>query len=200
VTSPIEARIARDAGADALVLQGVEAGGHRASFADKDAEELSVLALLRLLAGAIDVPLVAAGGIADGAAVAAVIAAGASAAQVGTAFLRAPEAGTNPAHRAALATDMPTALTRAFTGRLARGLVNRFLREHSDAAPSAYPHIHHVTAPIRATARERGDADGFNLWAGQTHLLAKEMPAGEIVATLAAEARAALESARYALR
>jgi nitronate monooxygenase len=201
VTSLAEARIASDAGPDALVLQGIEAGGHRAAFADEDnAEGLSVLALLRLVAGAVDLPLVAAGGIADGAAVAAVLAAGASAAQVGTAFLGAPEAGTNPAHRAALATETPTALTRAFTGRLARGLENRFLLEHSEAAPSAYPHIHHVTAPIRSSARARGDADGFNLWAGQTHLLAREKPAAEIVSTLGAEARAALERATRALR
>jgi nitronate monooxygenase len=195
VTSPTEARVARDAGADALVLQGVEAGGHRASFTDENGEGLSVLALLRLASATVDLPLVAAGGIAEGAAVAAVLAAGASAAQVGTAFLRAPEAGTNPAHQAALATETPTALTRAFTGRLARGLVNRFLREHSEDAPSAYPHIHHVTAPIRATARKRGDADGFNLWAGQTHVLARELPAAKIVATLAEDARAALEDA-----
>jgi nitronate monooxygenase len=196
VTNPGEARIAANAGADALVLQGVEAGGHRAFFADHDdAEGLSTLALLRLVAAATDLPLVAAGGIVDGAAVAAVLAAGASAAQIGTGFLRAAEAGTNPAHRAALATETPTALTRAFTGRLARGLANRFLTEHSDAAPSAYPHIHHATAPIRATARERGDPDGFNLWAGQTHRLAKELSAAEIVTTLADEARAALDSA-----
>lgn len=196
VTAPAEARIARDVGADALVLQGIEAGGHRASFADRDdAEGLSTLALLRLVATEIELPLVVAGGISDGAAVAAVLAAGAAAAQVGTAFLRAPEAGTNPAHRAALAAATPTALTRAFTGRLARGLVNRFLLEHSEAAPSAYPHIHHATAPLRAAARERGDPDGFNLWAGQTHHLAKEVPAAEIVRTLASEARLALESA-----
>jgi nitronate monooxygenase len=196
VTTLDEARTAADAGADVLVLQGVEAGGHRASFADQDeAEGLSILALLRLVAGTVELPLVAAGGIADGAAVAAVLAAGASAAQIGTAFLRAPEAGTNPAHRAALATETPTALTRAFTGRLARGLVNRFLLEHSESAPSAYPHIHHVTAPVRAAARERGDADGFNLWAGQTHSLAREMSAAEIVTTFAVEAQTALENA-----
>jgi nitronate monooxygenase len=193
VTDPAEARIAEAAGADALVLQGIEAGGHRASFVDRDGGAgLGLLALLRLVARESDLPLIAAGGIADGAGVAAVLAAGAAAAQLGTAFLRAPEAGTNPAHKAALATDTPTALTRAFTGRLARGLVNRFLLEHSGAAPSAYPHIHHATAPIRAAAREREDADGFNLWAGQAHALAKELPAGEIVASVAREARAAL--------
>ena len=186
VTDLAEARIAHAAGADALVLQGSEAGGHRASFVDRHgAEQLGVLTLTRLVANAVELPLVAAGGLGDGRAVAGVLAAGAAAAQVGTAFLRAPEAGTNPAHRAALAAETPTALTRAFTGRLARGLVNRFLVEHSAAASIAYPHVHHATAPIRAAARERGDADGFNLWAGQAHVLAQELPADEIVAKFA---------------
>jgi nitronate monooxygenase len=184
VTDLAETRIAHAAGADALVLQGSEAGGHRASFVDRGAEQLGVLALTRLVASAIDLPLIAAGGLGDGPAVAAVLAAGAAAAQLGTAFLRAHEAGTNPAHKAALAAETPTALTRAFTGRLARGLVNRFLLEHSAAAPIAYPYVHHATAPIRAAARERGDADGFNLWAGQAHALAEELPAAEIVAKL----------------
>ena len=186
VTDLAEGRIAQAAGADALVLQGSEAGGHHASFVDRDGgEHLSVLTLTRLVAGTIDLPLIAAGGLGDGPAVAAVLAAGAAAAQLGTAFLRAPEAGTNPAHKAALAAETPTALTRAFTGRLARGLVNRFLLEHSAAAPLAYPHVHHATAPIRAAARRLGDADGFNLWAGQAHSLAEELPAAEIVAKLA---------------
>jgi nitronate monooxygenase len=189
VTDLAEARIAHAAGADALVLQGSEAGGHRASFVDRDgAEQLGVLALTRLFARAVDLPLIAAGGLGDGPAVAAVLAAGAAAAQLGTAFLRAKEAGTNPAHKAALAAETPTALTRAFTGRLARGLVNRFLLEHSAAAPIAYPHVHYATAPIRAAARERRDADGFNLWAGQAHALAEELPAAEIVAKLAGAA------------
>jgi nitronate monooxygenase len=201
VTDLAEARAARDAGADALVLQGFEAGGHRASWRDGDEhEELSVLALLRLVATEVELPLIAAGGIADGAAVAAVLAAGAAAAQVGTAFLRATEAGTHEAHRAALASDVPTALTRAFTGRRARGLVNRFLLEHSGGAPVAYPHIHHATAPLRAEARRRNDAGGFNLWAGQTHRLARDEPAGEIVRRLSREAQTALDraAARFA--
>ena len=139
--------------------------------------------------------MVATGGIGDGAAVAAVLAAGAVAAQLGTAFLAAHEAGTHPAHRAALASDAETALTRAFTGRRARGIVNRFLADHSADAPSAYPEVHHLTAPLRAAARERGDGDGFNLWAGQAHELAREEAAGRIVATLAADARAAAQAA-----
>jgi nitronate monooxygenase len=196
VTEVAEARIAAEAGADALVLQGVEAGGHRGSFNDRDdAEGLSTLVLLRLVRADSELPLVATGGIADGAALAAVLAAGAAAAQIGTGFLRAREAGTHPAHRAALATQTPTALTRAFTGRRARGLVNRFLVEHSAEAPAAYPHVHHATAPLRAAARERGDADGFNLWAGQAHQLATDAPAAEIIRTLARDAKAALEAA-----
>jgi nitronate monooxygenase len=188
VTDLAEARIAHAAGAHALVLQGSEAGGHRATFVDRvGAEQLGVLALTRLVARTIDLPVVAAGGLGDGPAVAAVLAAGAAAAQLGTAFLRAPEAGTHPAHKAALATDTPTALTRAFTGRLARGLVNRFLLDHDAAAPIAYPHVHHATAPLRAAARRAGDGDGFNLWAGQAHTLAEERPAAEIVTRLARE-------------
>jgi nitronate monooxygenase len=118
-----------------------------------------------------------------------VLAAGAAAAQVGTAFMLAPEAGTHPAHRAALQSDRPTALTRAFTGRLARGISNRFMAEHSEGAPIAYPHVHHATSPLRAAARERGDADGFNLWAGQAHQLAVERPAAETVRALVRDPR-----------
>ena len=201
VTSPAEARQARDGGADALVCQGAEAGGHRGAFDDRDdAEALGLLALLRLVADAVDRPLVAAGGIADGAAVAAVLAAGASAAQLGTTFLRAAEAGTPPAYREALGEETPTALTRAFTGRTARGLVNRFLAEHSAAAVTAYPQVHHATAPLRAAARARGDAGGFNLWAGQAHRLAREAPAAEIVRDLARDAADAAERAAARLR
>jgi nitronate monooxygenase len=196
VTTPAEARIAAAAGADALVVQGVEAGGHRGSFDDAAGGDLGVLAALQLVGAAVELPLVATGGIATGRAVAAVLAAGAAAAQLGTAFMRTPEAGTAPAHRDALADDAPTALTRAFTGRTARGVVNRFLREHSADAPPAYPEIHHLTAPLRAAARERGDAGGFHLWAGQAHVLAGEEPAGELVRRLAAEAAAALRDAQ----
>jgi len=195
VTSPAEARLARDTGADALVVQGVEAGGHRASFDDEARADLGILAALQLIGAAVELPLVATGGLATGGAVAAVLAAGAAAAQLGTAFMRTPEAGTAPAHREALAGAEDTALTRAFTGRTARSVVNRFLREHSADAPSAYPEVHHLTAPLRTAARERGDAGGFHLWAGQAHELAPEEPAGELVRRLAAEAAAALATA-----
>ena len=109
--------------------------------------------------------------------------------------MRCAEAGTSAPHREALASSRPTGLTRAFSGRLARGIVNRLQAEHSAAAPIAYPEVHHVTAPLRAQARETGDADAINLWAGQAHELAREVPAAELVATLATEAREALAQA-----
>jgi nitronate monooxygenase len=196
VTGPEEAEQAVAAGADGLVVQGVEAGGHRGAFADReDRVDFGLLALLALVRARVDVPLVATGGIATGRGVAAVLAAGAAAAQIGTAFMRCPEAGTSPPHREALASSRPTGLTRAFSGRLARGIVNRLQAEHSAGAPLAYPEVHHVTAPLRAQGRKAGDADVVNLWAGQAHELAEERPAAEIVARLASEARDALAQA-----
>jgi nitronate monooxygenase len=186
VTKPDEARTAAAAGATALVVQGVEAGGHRGGFDDAAPGEIGLLALLQSID--VDVPLVATGGIATGRGVAAALAAGASAAALGTAFMLCPEAGTAPAHRAAIAAPGETALTRAFTGRLARGIVNRWMREHDATAPSAYPDVHYLTAKIRAAAREQGDADGFHLWAGQAHELAQPLPAAELVRRLADEA------------
>ncbi|GAB3306366.1 nitronate monooxygenase [Geodermatophilus aquaeductus] len=198
VTTPDEALAAAGAGADALVVQGVEAGGHRGGFRDEDGVgEYGLLVLLRLVARAVDLPMVAAGGIADGASVAAVLVAGAEAAQLGTAFLGCPEAGTGALHREALAAGGETALTRAFSGRRARGLVNRFLGEHSATAPAAYPQVHHLTTPLRAAARSAGDAGGINLWAGQGHGLAEPMPAGDLVRRLADDARDALARAPH---
>ena len=185
VTKPDEARTAAAAGATALVVQGVEAGGHRGGFDDAAPGEIGLLALLQTIE--VEVPLVATGGIATGRGVAAALAAGARAVALGTAFMLCPEAGTAPAHRAAIAAPGETALTRAFTGRLARGIVNRWMREHEATAPSAYPDVHHLTAKIRAAAREQGDADGFHLWAGQAHELAQPLPAGELVEKLVAE-------------
>ncbi len=199
VTEPDEGEQADRAGADAVIAQGVEAGGHRGSFADTDGHgELSVLPLLRLLAAVTGRPLIASGGIADGAGIAAALAAGARAVQIGTGFMRAREAGTAPAHREALAQERPTAVTRAFTGRRARGIVNAFMRDHGDA-PSAYPHVHHLTAPLRAAARQAGDAEGVNLWAGEAHLLAQEGPAAELVRRWNEEARNALDQAKARL-
>ncbi|QIS08855.1 NAD(P)H-dependent flavin oxidoreductase [Nocardia arthritidis] len=199
VTSVAEARIAAEAGANVLVAQGAEAGGHRGAFTDSvaadDTDPLTLLALLQLLRAAVDLPVVAAGGLSTGAGIAAALAAGAAAAQLGTVFLRSPEAGTNPVHRAAIGTATPTMLTRAFTGRRARGLRNRFMTDYSADAPVAYPEIHYATAPLRAAARAAGNPDAVNLWAGQTHELAAELPAGELVRQLAADAKTALTTA-----
>jgi nitronate monooxygenase len=182
VTSLAEARAATDAGADVLIAQGSEAGGHQGTFDDRDDEPTSTLDLVRQLAGGL--PVVATGGIVTRADVAAALDAGAVAAQIGTAFLLADEAGTSDAYRRALREDRPTALTRAFTGRRARGLVNEFMREHDAHAPHGYPQVHYLTAPLRAAARAAGDAEGFNLWAGTGHREAIAAPAAEIVARL----------------
>jgi nitronate monooxygenase len=195
VTNVAEAEQAVAAGADVLIAQGHEAGAHQGTY-DLASEEdaYGLLALLQLLRAETELPLVASGGIGSGAGVAACLAAGASAVQLGTAFMLCPEAGTSPAHREALKQRRPTRLTRAFTGRRARGAVNRFLREHEDA-PAAYPEVHYATAPIRAAAREAGDAEGLNLWAGQAHWLAREEPAATVVERFTEEARSALRSA-----
>jgi nitronate monooxygenase len=182
VTTPAEAKLAAATGVDALVVQGAEAGGHQGSFDDTDDEPVPLLSLLELVRRVTDLPLVAAGGIADGAGVTAAIAAGASAAQIGSALMLTPEAETSAPHRAAFLTVAPTALTRAFTGRRARGIANRFLRDHDALAPSAYPQVHYLTAPVRAAARAAGDADGINLWAGTAYRRARAEPAAELVA------------------
>ncbi len=193
VTSPHEARLASSAGADALIVQGVEAGGHRGVFVDDDSQsQLTLLAALQLVRAEVDLPLIAAGSIMTGAALAAVLVAGASAAQIGTAYLRTPEAGTSDVQRAATATDAPTVLTRAFSGRLARGISNRLHREYGPDAPRAYPEVNHLTAPLRAHGRAVGDPDLINLWAGEAHSLAESLPAEEITRRLAQDARAAI--------
>ncbi len=202
VTTPAEGEAARDAGADALVVQGVEAGGHRGSFDDAAPGDIGLLALLQLVREAVgdELPLVGVGGVMTGRGVAAVLATGAAAAGLGTAFMLCPEAATAPTHREAIAHgDAPTALTRAFTGRTARGIANRFLREHSANAPSAYPEIHHLTAPVRTVARQRGDADAFHLWAGQAYPLANSMPAAELVEQLTRQACSALSKVHQRL-
>jgi nitronate monooxygenase len=201
VTSVDEARVAADAGADALIVQGVEAGGHRGVFADDDAQsELTLLAALQLIAAAVRLPLVGAGAIMTGPALAAVVAAGATAGQLGTAYLRSSEAGTSEAQRDATAGSAPTVLTRAFSGRTARGIVNRWHLEHGDAAPRAYPEVHHLTSSLRAAGRAAGDPDLINLWAGQAHALAEPASAEQITRRLGAEAAAAIAVASARLR
>jgi nitronate monooxygenase len=192
VTNPAEAALAQDAGADAVVAQGTEAGGHRAYFSDEgEHEEYGLLVLLHLLRAQTALPLVATGGLMDGPGIAAALVAGASAAQLGSALMLTPEAGTSEPHRARLAADGPTRLTRAFSGRTARGIVNRFMDEHDADAPRAYPQVHHLTSPLRAAARRAGDADAINLWAGQGHASAQARPAGELVRAVAEDAETA---------
>ncbi|MEV5983735.1 nitronate monooxygenase [Streptomyces sp. NPDC052051] len=195
-TTVEEALAVQEAGADAVIVQGVEAGGHQGTHRDNPENDGAGLGLLTLLAQvreAVRIPIVAAGGLMRGSQIAAVLAAGASAAQLGTAFLITPESGAAAPYKQAL-TDprfTRTELTRAFSGRPARGLVNRFLREHGPYAPAAYPEVHHLTSPLRKAAAKAGDPQGMALWAGQGHRMARELPAGELVAVLAAELQAA---------
>jgi nitronate monooxygenase len=198
VGSPTEAGAAAAAEADALVVQGAEAGGHRGGPDDDPAQALSLLPLLQLAAASVDLPLIATGGIASGAAIAAVLCLGARAAAIGTAFLDCLEAGTSAVHREALRGDLPTAYTRAFTGRTARGIVNHFMLKHPDA-PSAYPEIHHLTAPMRKHARQSGQPDLVNLWAGQGYPLTRNLPASQLVHTLMEETRASLSHVQASL-
>ncbi|MET9170069.1 MULTISPECIES: nitronate monooxygenase [Streptomyces] len=199
-TTAEEALAVERAGADAVIAQGVEAGGHQGTHrdvAESDGTGIGLLSLVAQIREAVGIPVVAAGGIMRGAQIAAVLAAGASAAQLGTAFLATPESGAPAVHKEALTNPLfaRTELTRAFSGRPARGLVNRFLREHGPYAPAAYPEVHHLTSPLRKAAAQAGDAQGMALWAGQGHRLARELPAGRLVEVLAAElaeARAAL--------
>ena len=184
VTSPGEARLAAEAGADAVCVQGYEAGAHRGTFGNDDApgRDRGLLSLIGEVAAVTGLPQIAAGGIMGPRQVRAVLAAGAAAVQCGTAFLRSPESGAHPLHKAALADPRYTAttVTRAFSGRPARGLVNEFIIEHSDAPP-AYPEINNATRPLRAAAAARGDTERMSLWAGQGYRLAAELPAAEIV-------------------
>jgi nitronate monooxygenase len=180
VTSPDEAVAARDAGVDVLVAQGAEAGGHRGSWTDADGPDLPVLELLAALRDVVDLPLVGAGGISDVEGVRSVLAAGAAAAQVGTAFLLAPEAGTNDANREAIRRGGETAVTRAFSGRRARAIVNDFVRAHPHA-PSAFPQVLFMTAPLRRS----GDPELRNVLVGANFAQTEELPAAEIVARLA---------------
>jgi nitronate monooxygenase len=184
VTSPAEARQAVTAGAACLCVQGVEAAAHQGRFGN-DGPAASGTALLPLIAGVTrvtDIPLIAAGGIMTAAGATAALAAGAAAVQCGTAFLRCPESGAHPVYKAALASGRftGTTLTRAFSGRPARGLVNQFIRDHPDA-PAAYPEINNATRPLRAAAARHGDADRMSLWAGTGFLQATDLPAGEVI-------------------
>jgi nitronate monooxygenase len=188
VTAPQEAQAAADAGADLLCVQGIEAGAHRGTFVngDRPGQDYGLLSLIGEVARVTGLPQIAAGGIVSPGQVRAVLAAGAVAAQCGTAFLRCPESGAHPAHKAALASPRysVTAVTRAFSGRPARGLVNRFMLDHADA-PAAYPEINNATRGLRAAAAKSGDTERMSLWAGQGFRAATDRPAAEVIEMLA---------------
>ena len=185
VTSVAEARAATAAGADALIVQGMEAGGHRGRFDNANAEAGMVggLALIPAVADAVALPLVATGGIADGRGVAAALLLGASAVQIGTAFLRCPETGLAPAWAEALGRTAPedTMVTRAFSGRAGRSLATDYVRAAAGGPVAPYPVQRGLTAAMREDAARTGDVQRMQAWAGQAAALARAEPAGEVV-------------------
>ncbi|MCB2046994.1 MAG: nitronate monooxygenase [Novosphingobium sp.] len=195
VTTVAEARAAVEAGADVIVAQGSEAGGHRGAFEPERAERqlVGLFALLPAVVDAVDVPVVATGGIADARGITAALALGASAVQIGTGFLRCPEAKLHPVWAEQLGRTKPedTAVTRAFTGRAARGVANAFVvAANGPDAPTAmaYPLQRDLTAAMRDDAARQGDAERMQLWAGQSAALAKALPAGDLARALWSQA------------
>ncbi|RDJ23507.1 nitronate monooxygenase [Bosea caraganae] len=192
-TTVAEARWLAERGVDAVIAMGYEAGGHRGDFLHHDmSTQVGTMALVPQIADAVSVPVIAAGGIADPRGVRAAFALGASAAQVGTAYLFTPEAKIPAFHREALlvARDDGTALTNLFTGRPARGIVNRVMRELgplSKLAP-AFPTAGGALAPLRAVTEKQGKPDFSNMWSGQAAGLAREMSSAELTRYLAGEA------------
>lgn len=196
-TSLAEAQALVDAGADFVIAQGAEAGGHRASFLEDPATVgMGTLALVRVLASALDVPVIAGGGIMDGAGIAAALALGADAIQLGTAFLGCPEAGTDALHRRAVLewAGRGTRPTRAFSGRSARALRNRFLDAMAGAPVLPFPAQNQATRALRETAMAAGDAEYLSLWAGEGVALARALPAAELIHALVAETEQAIRA------
>jgi nitronate monooxygenase len=191
-TTVREARWLAELGVDAIIAQGAEAGGHRGMFLETDvATQVGTYALVRAMAESVPLPVIAAGGIADGKAIAAALALGASAVQIGTAYLTCPESTITELHRNALTDpDRATAITNVLTGRPARGVVNRFMREQGpvDAAAPAFPMARAAIAPLRAKAEAQGSTDFSPLWSGQAARLPGAMPAAELTRRLAEEA------------
>lgn len=182
-------------GADVVIAQGADAGGHRAMFLTENiSEQPGTFSLLPQVVDAVKVPVVAAGGIADGRGIAAAFALGASAVQIGTAFLRCPESKVTAQGRVALAqaSDESTVITNVMTGRPARGVANRVMREVGPISPDApaFPHAATALGPLKAAAEKQGKVDFTNLWAGQAVRMGKEMPAAELTQALAGAALA----------
>ncbi|HTD38243.1 MAG TPA: nitronate monooxygenase [Candidatus Limnocylindrales bacterium] len=203
-TTVDEARALKDAGVDGIFAQGSEAGAHRGTFlAPVEHSLVGTLALVPQVVDATGLPVFAAGGIGDGRGVAAVLALGATAAAVGTSFLLAAESGIAPAHRAMLTSEAArrTVLTRAFSGRTARGIANRMVDDLADPGDIApYPFQNAMTRDIRTAAAQQGRPEFLSLWSGQAARLAKAKPAAEIVADLMREARAAAHESVRTLR
>jgi nitronate monooxygenase len=180
-------------GADVIIAQGAEAGGHRGTFLTENiAEQPGTFALVPQVVDAVRLPVIAAGGIADGRGIAAAFALGAAGVQIGTAYLHCPESRIIPPHRAALAgaRDESTVITNVMTGRPARGVINRLMREVGPISPDApaFPHAATALAPLRAAAEKLGEVYFTNLWAGQAVGLAHNMPAAELTRVLAGDA------------
>lgn len=192
-TTVDEARWLDAQGCDAIIAQGYEAGGHRGMFLDSDiSTQVGTMALVPQMVDAVNVPVIASGGIADARGIVAAFALGAAAVQIGTAYLFCPEATIGPVHRRALrsAKDNETVLTNVFTGRPARGVINRVVRElgpMSEAAPE-FPLAAGTLTPLRLKSEAAGSDDFVPLWSGQAASLARELPAGELTNRLAAEA------------
>jgi len=192
-TTVSEARWLEDRGCDAIIAQGFEAGGHRGIFLSDDiSTQVGTMALVPQVVDAVKVPVIAAGGIADSRGIVAALALGAAAVQIGTAYLFTPEATISPLHRQALksAKDDQTALTNVFTGRPARGIVNRIMHEVGPISPVApqFPLAGGALAPLRQKTEPLGSSDFMSLWSGQAARLSRELPAGELTRTLAQEA------------
>ncbi|MBP0438048.1 NAD(P)H-dependent flavin oxidoreductase [Tianweitania sediminis] len=196
-TTVTEARWLEQHGCDAIIAQGFEAGGHRGNFLSEDiSKQVGTFALVPQVVDAVSLPVIAAGGITDARGIAAALILGAAAVQIGTAYLFTPEARVAAPHRAALRSEHAeeTALTNVFTGRPARGIVNRVMREVGPMAPEApaFPLAGGALAPLRAATEKQGSGDFMSLWAGQAARLGREMPAGELTRQLASEALAIL--------
>jgi nitronate monooxygenase len=190
INEATEVEWAQELGVDGLFVQGWEAGGHRGGPVDTGATQSALLPLVAEVAGHTTLPVMGAGGVMTGADAASVLRAGAGAVAFGTAFLGCPEAGTAPVHRHALTHRTGTTVTRAYTGRSARALTTTWTELFTEAAPAAYPHVHHVTAPLRAHGRATGEAELVHLWAGTGHGRLRHLPATELARTLVSELRA----------
>jgi len=197
-TNVAEARELEARGIDAVIAQGFEAGGHRGTFSEPyERGHVGTLALVPQIVDAVSIPVIAAGGIGDGRGIAAALALGASAVQLGTAFLTCPESAAHPIYRRELnkARDDQTRITHAFSGRPARGLENRYLREmtgHEGIYPD-FPILNSLTGPLRKASAKQNNPDFLSLWSGQSAAMSRNLPASELIQLLVTETESVLE-------